>query len=81
MEARKSRNTKLLFCTTGVILRRLQDDPELTGVTHAVVDEVSIFVDCVEETSGYYEEGFAGCVGRLVIYGVCCVLCVVCFCV
>ena len=39
MEARKSRSTKLLFCTTGVILR-MQDDPALTGVTHVVVDEV-----------------------------------------
>jgi len=40
MEAKKSKTTKLLFCTTGVILRRLQDDPDLKGVTHVIVDEV-----------------------------------------
>ena len=40
MEAKKSKHTKLLFCTTGVVLRRLQDDPNLEGVTHVIVDEV-----------------------------------------
>jgi ATP-dependent RNA helicase DHX36 len=40
LETRKSNETKLLFCTTGVILRRLVEDPMLTGVTHVVVDEV-----------------------------------------
>ncbi|KAL7495788.1 hypothetical protein ACHAWT_004152 [Skeletonema menzelii] len=40
MESRRSSRTKLLFCTTGVVLRRLQDDPNLTGVTHVIVDEV-----------------------------------------
>jgi HrpA-like RNA helicase len=40
MEAKKSKQTKLLFCTTGVILRRLQDDPNLNGITHVIVDEV-----------------------------------------
>jgi len=39
-ESKKSSKTRLLFCTTGVILRRLQDDPSLRGVTHVVVDEV-----------------------------------------
>ena len=32
--------TKLLFCTTGVVLRRLSSGDELRGVTHVVVDEV-----------------------------------------
>jgi len=40
MEAKKTKQTKLLFCTTGVVLRRLQDDPNLDGVTHVIVDEV-----------------------------------------
>ena len=40
MESRRSSRTRLLFCTTGVVLRRLQDDPNLTGVTHVIVDEV-----------------------------------------
>ena len=40
LEAKRSSRTRLLFCTTGVVLRRLQDDPLLTGVTHVCVDEV-----------------------------------------
>jgi hypothetical protein len=40
MESKRSKNTKLLFCTTGVILRRLQDDHELKSITHVIVDEV-----------------------------------------
>ena len=40
LEARRSAKTKLLFCTTGVVMRRLQDDPLLHGVTHICVDEV-----------------------------------------
>lgn len=39
MESKTSHETKLVFCTTGVVLRRLQDDPNLLGVTHVVVDE------------------------------------------
>jgi HrpA-like RNA helicase len=40
LESMRSARTKLLFCTTGVVLRRLQDDPLLEGVTHVLVDEV-----------------------------------------
>lgn len=40
MEAKRSRETRLLFCTTGVILRRMIEDPELNGVSHVLVDEV-----------------------------------------
>lgn len=39
MESKVSKETKLIFCTTGVVLRRLQDDPNLVGITHVVVDE------------------------------------------
>jgi ATP-dependent RNA helicase DHX29 len=39
-EAVKSSRTKLLFCTTGVILRRLHGDPTLSGVSLVVCDEV-----------------------------------------
>ena len=28
------------FCTTGILLRRLEGDPDLESVTHIVVDEV-----------------------------------------
>ncbi|CAI5986589.1 unnamed protein product [Closterium sp. NIES-64] len=40
MEARRSQRTRLLFCTTGLLLRRLLADPLLAGVSHVVVDEV-----------------------------------------
>jgi HrpA-like RNA helicase len=40
LESRKSASTRLLFCTTGIILRRLVDDPNLEGVSHLVLDEV-----------------------------------------
>ena len=39
LESKKSASTRLLFCTTGILLRRLQGDPELRGVSHVVVDE------------------------------------------
>ena len=32
--------TALLFCTTGVLLRMLEDDPDLLAATHVLVDEV-----------------------------------------
>lgn len=32
--------TKLLFCTTGILLRRLAGDKDLKGVSHVIVDEV-----------------------------------------
>ncbi len=41
METKASpRYTRLLFCTTGILLRRLEGDPDLDLVTHVVVDEV-----------------------------------------
>ena len=40
LESKRTSRTKLLFCTTGVVLRRLQDDPTLEGITHVLVDEV-----------------------------------------
>lgn len=39
LESKKSKNTRILVCTTGVVLRRLEADRELRGVTHIVVDE------------------------------------------
>ncbi len=33
-------STRLLFCTTGILLRRLESDPTLAGTTHVLVDEV-----------------------------------------
>ncbi|KAK4281729.1 hypothetical protein QN277_013190 [Acacia crassicarpa] len=40
LEAKRSALTRLLFCTTGVLLRRLVQDPELTGISHLMVDEI-----------------------------------------
>ena len=39
-ESRAGSSTRLLFCTTGILLRRLESDPTLAGVTHVLVDEV-----------------------------------------
>ncbi|RMZ57361.1 hypothetical protein APUTEX25_004195 [Auxenochlorella protothecoides] len=33
-------STRILFCTTGILLRRLASDPQLDSVSHVVVDEV-----------------------------------------
>ncbi|XP_052902052.1 putative ATP-dependent RNA helicase DHX57 [Anopheles moucheti] len=40
LENKISSSTRLTFCTTGILLRRLQSDPALTTVTHIIVDEV-----------------------------------------
>ncbi|XP_020220553.1 DExH-box ATP-dependent RNA helicase DExH3 [Cajanus cajan] len=40
LEGLKGRDTRLLFCTTGVLLRRLLLDRSLKGVTHVIVDEI-----------------------------------------
>ncbi|KAL6011533.1 hypothetical protein ACLOJK_001981 [Asimina triloba] len=40
LEGMKGRDTRLLFCTTGVLLRRLLVDRDLKGVTHVIVDEI-----------------------------------------
>ncbi|XP_006215622.1 putative ATP-dependent RNA helicase DHX57 [Vicugna pacos] len=40
LESVKSSATRLLYCTTGVLLRRLEGDTALQGVTHIIVDEV-----------------------------------------
>ena len=40
LDSRRSSATRLLLCTTGVLLRRLQVDPDLASVSHVFVDEV-----------------------------------------
>ena len=40
LERRACDDTKLLFCTTGILLRRLAGDPLLSGVSHVFLDEV-----------------------------------------
>ncbi|KAJ2731273.1 helicase [Coemansia sp. BCRC 34962] len=39
-ESRRSAHTRLLFCTTGVLLRMLSGDPSLADTTHVICDEV-----------------------------------------
>eukprot|EP00796_Vickermania_ingenoplastis_P008544 gene8544-5991_t len=39
-ENETSRNTRIIYMTTGILLRRLQVDPELNGVGCVIVDEV-----------------------------------------
>ncbi|KAK9052239.1 hypothetical protein SSX86_028867 [Deinandra increscens subsp. villosa] len=40
LEGVKGRNTRLLFCTSGILLRRLLVDRDLKDVTHVIMDEV-----------------------------------------
>ncbi|KAJ4843987.1 hypothetical protein Tsubulata_043396 [Turnera subulata] len=40
LEGVKGKNTHLLFCTSGILLRRLLSDRNLTGITHVFVDEI-----------------------------------------
>ncbi|KAF6205655.1 hypothetical protein GE061_019828, partial [Apolygus lucorum] len=40
LENRTSAKTRLMFCTTGILLRRLEGDPKLSSISHVVVDEV-----------------------------------------
>ncbi|TFK86940.1 P-loop containing nucleoside triphosphate hydrolase protein [Polyporus arcularius HHB13444] len=39
-ESKQGPRTKILFCTTGVVLRRLGSGDKLADVTHVIVDEV-----------------------------------------
>ncbi|VVA94126.1 unnamed protein product [Arabis nemorensis] len=40
LESARSEKTRLLFCTTGILLRKLAGDRTLNDVTHIIVDEV-----------------------------------------
>lgn len=40
LESKMSSSTRLLFCTTGILLRRLESEAHLSSVTHIIVDEV-----------------------------------------
>ncbi|XP_037931792.1 uncharacterized protein LOC119666584 [Teleopsis dalmanni] len=40
LENKISPSTRLTFCTTGILLRRLMSDPLLDTITHIIVDEV-----------------------------------------
>jgi ATP-dependent RNA helicase DHX57 len=40
LENRMSSRTKLMYCTTGILLRKLQMDPFIGDVSHVIVDEI-----------------------------------------
>ncbi|GAB2228600.1 hypothetical protein Droror1_Dr00022720 [Drosera rotundifolia] len=40
LEGMKGRDTRLLFCTTGILLRRLLVDRSLKGISHVIIDEI-----------------------------------------
>eukprot|EP01018_Ginkgo_biloba_P025644 Gb_33245 [translate_table: standard] len=40
LETKRSACTRLLFCTTGVLLRRLVHEADIPGVSHVLVDEI-----------------------------------------
>ena len=39
-ESKRSAESRLVFCTTGVLLKMLEEDHDLGAVTHVVIDEV-----------------------------------------
>lgn len=43
-ESKQDKRTKLLFCTTGVVLRRLGSGDSLSEVSHVIVDEVIAYI-------------------------------------
>lgn len=53
-DSKQSNLTKLLFCTTGVVLRRIGSGDDLREVTHVIVDEVMIhpviYINITQET-------------------------------
>ncbi|XP_058091132.1 DExH-box ATP-dependent RNA helicase DExH7, chloroplastic isoform X2 [Magnolia sinica] len=40
LDSARNEKTKLLFCTTGILLRKLAGDKDLADITHVIVDEV-----------------------------------------
>ncbi|XP_057978145.1 DExH-box ATP-dependent RNA helicase DExH7, chloroplastic isoform X2 [Malania oleifera] len=40
LDSARNEKTKLLFCTTGILLRKIAADNNFPGVTHVIVDEV-----------------------------------------
>jgi ATP-dependent RNA helicase DHX36 len=40
LEKKCSKRTRITLCTTGILLRRLQCDPDLANISHLIMDEV-----------------------------------------
>lgn len=39
-DSKASVRTRIVFCTYGVLLRRLQDEPDIDGIDYVILDEV-----------------------------------------
>jgi len=40
LDAASHKGTKLMFCTTGILLRQMASNPTLEGISHVLIDEV-----------------------------------------
>jgi ATP-dependent RNA helicase DHX57 len=40
LDSKQSKQTRIMFCTTGVMMRRLLSDPQLKSTSHIILDEV-----------------------------------------
>jgi len=59
LDAASTRDTRLLFCTTGILLRRLASEPQLASVSHVIVDEVRcLCTHAVSSGTGLVLQGF-----------------------
>jgi ATP-dependent RNA helicase DHX57 len=62
-ESEQTERTKLLFCTTGILLRRFSNGDDFSGVTHVIVDEVrnasSVFLH-IHELAQVHERSVDG---------------------
>lgn len=61
LESRMGPSTRLTFCTTGILLRRLTSDEMLGGVSHIMVDEVTATRMCVELLLAAGFDRFSSC--------------------
>lgn len=43
LKSKCSQDTRILFCTTGILLKKIQDKEFLNKVSHIVIDEVIVF--------------------------------------
>ena len=59
LESSRSVQTQMLFCTTGIVLRRVTDDPLLKGISHLIIGTASPAAHMVQ---GRYPLRADGCV-------------------
>lgn len=76
LDAASTRDTRLLFCTTGILLRRLASEPQLASVSHVIVDEVRCYWPLhqplhplIQGTLSYHYYGNLESPGRFLLRG------------